>query len=84
MDWLSQKIDDDFRVMENGSLEDCCVKVAVHVRPLIAEEHKLGCKECVIVVPGSPQVKFSLTLMTILACNVLFLGSWAEGKGDPS
>jgi len=36
--------------------EDCCVKVAVHVRPLIGEEKVQGCKDCVTVVPGKPQV----------------------------
>ncbi|KAL1345041.1 hypothetical protein HN51_053078 [Arachis hypogaea] len=37
--------------------EDCCVKVAVHVRPLIADEKLQGCKDCVTVVPGKPQVQ---------------------------
>lgn len=41
-------------VMENG--EHCCVKVAVHIRPLIGDERMQGCKECVTVVPGKPQV----------------------------
>jgi hypothetical protein len=41
--------------MEHG--EDCCVKVAVHVRPLIGDEKLEGCKDCVAVVPGKPQVK---------------------------
>ncbi|XP_061355548.1 kinesin-like protein KIN-4A [Gastrolobium bilobum] len=41
--------------MEAG--EDCCVKVAVHVRPLINDEKVLGCKDCVTVVPGKPQVQ---------------------------
>nr|KYP42307.1 Chromosome-associated kinesin KIF4A [Cajanus cajan] len=41
--------------MEAG--EDCCVKVAVHVRPLIADEKLQGCKDCVTVVPGKPQVQ---------------------------
>ena len=40
--------------MEHG--EDCCVKVAVHVRPLIGDEKLQGCKDCVAVVPGKPQV----------------------------
>jgi kinesin family protein 4/21/27 len=42
--------------MEHG--EDCCVKVAVHVRPLIGDEKLQGCKDCVAVVPGKPQVSF--------------------------
>lgn len=42
--------------METGGGEDCCVKVAVHVRPLIGDERAEGCKDCVAVVPGKPQV----------------------------
>ncbi|CAL9071109.1 unnamed protein product [Musa textilis] len=41
--------------MENG--EHCCVKVAVHIRPLIGDERLQNCKECVTVVPGKPQVQ---------------------------
>ncbi|CAI8599263.1 unnamed protein product [Vicia faba] len=41
--------------MEAG--ENCCVKVAVHVRPLIADEKLQGCKDCVTVVSGKPQVQ---------------------------
>ncbi|CAI8583998.1 unnamed protein product [Vicia faba] len=41
--------------MEAG--EDCCVKVAVHVRPLINDEKVQGCKDCVTVVSGKPQVQ---------------------------
>ncbi|XP_057429249.1 kinesin-like protein KIN-4A isoform X2 [Lotus japonicus] len=41
--------------MEAG--ENCCVKVAVHVRPLIADEKLQGCKDCVTVVAGKPQVQ---------------------------
>ncbi|XP_065880372.1 kinesin-like protein KIN-4A [Euphorbia lathyris] len=37
--------------------EDCCVKVAVHVRPLIADERVQGCKDCVTVAQGKPQVQ---------------------------
>ncbi|TYI82443.1 hypothetical protein E1A91_D05G220600v1 [Gossypium mustelinum] len=37
--------------------EDCCVKVAVHVRPLIGDEKLQGCKDCVTVTPGKPQVQ---------------------------
>ncbi|KAK1269769.1 Kinesin-like protein FLA10 [Acorus gramineus] len=39
------------------SSEDCCVKVAVHVRPLIGVERLQGCKDCVSVVTGKPQVQ---------------------------
>ncbi|KAL9237992.1 hypothetical protein vseg_012475 [Gypsophila vaccaria] len=40
-----------------GGGEDCCVKVAVHVRPLIGDEKLQGCKDCVSIVPGKPQVQ---------------------------
>lgn len=36
--------------------ENCSVKVAVHIRPLIGDERVQGCKECVTVTPGKPQV----------------------------
>ncbi|XP_019174757.1 PREDICTED: kinesin-like protein KIN-4A isoform X2 [Ipomoea nil] len=39
-----------------NSGEDCSVKVAVHIRPLIGDEKLQGCKDCVTVVPGKPQV----------------------------
>ncbi|KAK4348841.1 hypothetical protein RND71_031596 [Anisodus tanguticus] len=42
--------------MESGTGEDCCVKVAVHIRPLIGDEKLQGCKDCVSVVHGKPQV----------------------------
>ncbi|XP_020582732.1 kinesin-like protein KIN-4A [Phalaenopsis equestris] len=41
--------------IENG--EDCCVKVAVHIRPLIGDERIQGCKDCVTVVSGQPQIQ---------------------------
>ncbi|CAH8384939.1 unnamed protein product [Eruca vesicaria subsp. sativa] len=37
--------------------DDCSVKVAVHIRPLIGDERLLGCKDCVTVVSGKPQVQ---------------------------
>lgn len=44
--------------MDGGaSPEDCCVKVAVHIRPLIGDEKLQGCKDCVTVVSGKPQVQ---------------------------
>ncbi|XP_059645541.1 kinesin-like protein KIN-4A isoform X2 [Cornus florida] len=39
------------------SSEDCSVKVAVHIRPLIGDERFQGGKECVTVVAGKPQVQ---------------------------
>lgn len=50
--------------MEHG--EDCCVKVAVHARPLIGDEKLQGCKDCVIVVPGKPQVRTSFGSLSSL------------------
>ncbi|GFP83474.1 chromosome-associated kinesin kif4 [Phtheirospermum japonicum] len=41
----------------NSSGEDCCVKVAVHVRPLIGDEKLQGCNDCVSILPGKPQVQ---------------------------
>ncbi|GAB4852240.1 Kinesin-like protein KIN-4A [Ancistrocladus abbreviatus] len=41
--------------MEAG--DECCVKVAVHVRPLIGDEKLQGCKDCVTVVHGKPQIQ---------------------------
>lgn len=44
--------------MEANSFgEDCCVKVAVHIRPLIGDEKLQGCQDCVTVHPGKPQVQ---------------------------
>ncbi|XWS33576.1 hypothetical protein CRYUN_Cryun22dG0095200 [Craigia yunnanensis] len=37
--------------------ENCSVKVAVHIRPLIGDELTQGCKECVTVTSGKPQVQ---------------------------
>ncbi|KAK8673137.1 hypothetical protein V6N13_111491 [Hibiscus sabdariffa] len=37
--------------------ENCSVKVAVHIRPLIGDERTQGCKECVAVTKGKPQVQ---------------------------
>ncbi|CAN8254809.1 unnamed protein product [Cochlearia groenlandica] len=36
---------------------DCCVKVAVNVRPLIGDEITQGCRDCVSVSPVTPQVQ---------------------------
>lgn len=34
-----------------------CVQVAVHIRPLIGFERAQGCKDCITVVPGEPQIQ---------------------------
>ncbi|XWS41870.1 hypothetical protein CRYUN_Cryun17cG0119800 [Craigia yunnanensis] len=44
--------------------EDCSVKVAVHIRPLIGDERTQGCKECVTVTSGKPQVQIGIHSFT--------------------
>ena len=44
---------DDGKIPEKDSQS---VKVAVHIRPLIPEETLQGCKDCVTIPPGEPQV----------------------------
>ena len=42
------------REVEEGQSQN--VKVALNIRPLIAQEQIEGCGECISVVPGEPQV----------------------------
>lgn len=42
------------------------VQVALNIRPLIALERIQGCRECITVVPGEPQV------VTLLIVRVYF------------
>lgn len=51
--------------------EDCCVKVAVHVRPLIGEEKVQGCKDCVTVVSGKPQVRTRIIFTLNTQCDTM-------------
>ena len=37
------------------------VQVALNIRPLISLERAQGCKDCITVVPGEPQVTFLLS-----------------------
>ncbi|XP_038154003.1 kinesin-like protein KIF21B isoform X7 [Cyprinodon tularosa] len=39
-----------------ASLNDCCVKVALRIRPQMAKEKIEGCHVCTLVTPGEPQV----------------------------
>ncbi|XP_077460180.1 kinesin-like protein KIF21B isoform X3 [Stigmatopora argus] len=39
-----------------ASLGDCCVKVALRIRPQMAKEKIEGCHVCTMVTPGEPQV----------------------------
>ncbi|KAK1363794.1 kinesin-like protein KIN-4A [Heracleum sosnowskyi] len=43
--------------MEEDSSESCNVKVAVHIRPFNGDEKLQGCRDCVTVTPGKPQVQ---------------------------
>ena len=45
-----------FFLLQMEATENCSVKVAVHIRPLIGDERTQGCKECVTVTSGKPQV----------------------------
>lgn len=45
------------------------VQVALNIRPLIAMERVQGCKDCITVVPGEPQVN----LLIILDCKLCYL-----------
>ncbi|RYR78759.1 hypothetical protein Ahy_A01g003617 isoform A [Arachis hypogaea] len=44
--------------------ENCSVKVALHIRPLIADERQQGCRECVSVTPAKPQVQIGSHFFT--------------------
>ena len=69
-----------------GGGEDCCVKVAVHVRPLIGDEKLQGCKDCVTVVSGKPQVCMGLSrsshILSLHWNNAVhaILREWIKGK----
>ncbi|XP_029287054.1 kinesin-like protein KIF21B isoform X2 [Cottoperca gobio] len=39
-----------------ASMGDCCVKVALRIRPQMAKEKIEGCHVCTLVTPGEPQV----------------------------
>lgn len=40
-----------------AAAEECCVKVALKIRPLVDSELSQQCEECVLVTPGQPQVR---------------------------
>lgn len=46
--------------------DDCSVKVAVHIRPLIGDERIQGCQDCVTVVTGKPQVQLFFPPVSIM------------------
>ncbi|XP_042498048.1 kinesin-like protein KIN-4C isoform X2 [Macadamia integrifolia] len=41
-----------------------CIKVAVHIRPLITTELTVGCTDCITVVSGEPQVQIGSHVFT--------------------
>ena len=45
----------------SSSDDQCCVKVAVRVRPLTAKEQLQNCNDCVSYVPGRPEVVLDST-----------------------
>ncbi|TVU28486.1 hypothetical protein EJB05_20005 [Eragrostis curvula] len=47
-----------------GSQQKDSVKVAVNIRPLITEELRDGCTDCVTVTPGEPQVQIGPHVFT--------------------
>ncbi|XP_011005799.1 PREDICTED: chromosome-associated kinesin KIF4A-like isoform X2 [Populus euphratica] len=59
------------------SSEICSVKVALHIRPLIADERLQGCKDCVSVVPRLPQVQIGTHSFT-------FDHVYGNGGAEPS
>lgn len=46
---------------KQGTDEDCSVCVAVHIRPLIANEVSEGCQTCLGVAESHKQVNFQYT-----------------------
>ncbi|KAG4140448.1 hypothetical protein ERO13_D06G019027v2 [Gossypium hirsutum] len=62
--------------------EDCCVKVAVHVRPLIVDEKLQGCNDCVTVTPGKPQVQIGTHSFTFDHVYGSTMGSPASSMFD--
>ena len=49
------------------------VKVAVHIRPLIGNELLQGCKDCVSLVPGEPQVHSGFCLAFLVYTTTLVM-----------
>ena len=56
--------------------DNCCVKVAVHIRPLIADERQQGCRECVSVTPGKPQVLTEILRLAATFGSHIFHELW--------
>ena len=52
----SEPFEDDVSLDESETTQ--AVQVALNIRPLIPLERVQGCKECIAVVPGEPQVVF--------------------------
>lgn len=65
----------------NSSGEDSCVKVAVHIRPLLGDERLQGCKDCVTLAPGKPQVLLTFVMRHGFYCVVVPLLQFQEECG---
>jgi len=50
------------------------VQVALNIRPLIALEQIQGCKDCITVIPGEPQVDIFLNIGFSFRVLVFLLG----------
>ena len=49
------------RAAQKAESEECCVCVAVHIRPLIPTELAEGCQACLQPTPGRPEVGLHLS-----------------------
>lgn len=54
------------------------VQVALNIRPLIALEQVQGCKDCITVVPGEPQVATFLNIDFHSRLSYFLLGTTLE------
>ena len=45
------------------------IVVALRIRPLTASEHKQGCKDCITVIPGEPQVYIISNPISVIPHN---------------
>ena len=62
----SEPFEEDVSLDESEATQ--AVQVALNIRPLIPLERVQGCKECITVVPGEPQVESSPILQFHFGC----------------
>ncbi|TVU28488.1 hypothetical protein EJB05_20007 [Eragrostis curvula] len=63
-----------------GSQQKDSVKVAVNIRPLITEELRDGCTDCVTVTPGEPQEEVFDLLVSKSSCSKIWSGPVAKSS----